>query len=76
MKTTKFHVSDACVQCQKCVVVCPLNNVRIENKRPYWEKHCTHCMACINVCPKKCIDYGEKTKGKNRYFRNEYLKKA
>lgn len=35
MKTSKFHASDACIQCQKCVAVCPLNNVRIENKMPH-----------------------------------------
>ncbi len=47
----KFYVTGDCVSCGKCVGVCPLNNVRLENGKPVWGDSCTHCMACICHCP-------------------------
>lgn len=67
MKTKKFFTTDACVSCRKCVQVCPLGNISLENGRPKWGDNCTHCMACINLCPQQCIEYGKKTAGKPRY---------
>ena len=36
----KFYVTDACISCGKCVKVCPLGNIRLENGRPVWGKNC------------------------------------
>lgn len=63
----KFHVTDACVSCGKCVKVCPLNNIHLAEGKPVWGKNCTHCMACINRCPSESIEYGEHSKGMPRY---------
>ena len=63
----KFYATDDCISCGKCVNVCPLNNVRIENGKPVWGKHCTHCMACICRCPKEAIEYGKHSQGLPRY---------
>ena len=63
----KFYATDACISCGKCVKVCPLNNVRLENGKPVWEKDCTHCMACISKCPTEAIEYGKHSKGLPRY---------
>lgn len=63
----KFYATDACISCGKCVKVCPLNNIHIENSRPIWGKACTHCMACICRCPKEAIEYGQHSKGLVRY---------
>lgn len=63
----KFYVTDACISCGKCVKVCPLNNIHIENSSPIWGKACTHCMACICGCPKEAIEYGRHSKGLVRY---------
>ncbi len=59
---------DKCVSCGKCVEVCPLANVTLENGRPVWHGDCTQCQACINRCPTQAIDFGFMTKGKRRYF--------
>ena len=67
MKTKKFHVSDECVSCNKCAVLCPYNNIELVNGKPVWGDKCTHCMACINNCPKEAINYGKGTKDKPRY---------
>lgn len=63
----KFYATDACVSCGKCVKVCPLNNIRLEEGKPVWSKNCTHCMACICRCPSEAIEYGRHSKGMARY---------
>ena len=67
VKADAFRATDACIGCGKCMELCPLNNIRLENGKPVWDKHCTHCMACICDCPKEAIEYGKKSKGKPRY---------
>ncbi len=63
----KFYVTDKCVSCGKCKEECALNNIKIVNGKPKWGNNCTHCMACICKCPKLAIEYGNKTKNKERY---------
>lgn len=64
----KFSVTDECISCGKCVNVCPMNNVSIENGKPLWGDNCTHCMACICRCPKEAIEYGKHSQGLPRYI--------
>lgn len=64
----KFYTTDTCISCGKCVNVCPLNNIRMDNKTPVWGNHCTHCMACICHCPKEAIEYGKHSQGLTRYI--------
>lgn len=74
IKADKFIVSDACIQCGKCVKACPLNNIQIQDGKVEWADHCTHCMACINCCPKQAIEYGKQSVGKPRYMAPKYKK--
>lgn len=67
VKANAFRATDACIGCGKCVELCLLNNIHLENGKPVWGKNCTHCMACICYCPKEAIEYGKKSKGKPRY---------
>jgi len=67
----KFYATDDCISCGKCATVCPLNNIRIEDGKPVWEKNCTHCMACICRCPKEAIEYGKHSRGLTRYTCNK-----
>ena len=62
VKAEAFRATDSCIGCGKCVELCPLNNIRLENGRPVWGKNCTHCMACICYCPKEAIEYGKRAK--------------
>ena len=64
----KFRVIDTCIQCGKCVQVCPLKNIQLENGKPVWSNHCTHCMACICKCPVEAIEYGKHSVGLPRYI--------
>lgn len=67
VKSKPFHVKESCISCEKCVQLCPLNNIRIIDKKPVWKNNCTHCMACINYCPTQAIEYGKKSIHKVRY---------
>ena len=64
----KYLSTDKCISCGKCVEVCPLKNVTLENGRPKWHGHCTMCMACYHHCPTNAIQYGKGTEGKGQYY--------
>ncbi len=63
----KFTASADCVACGKCVELCPLNNITLQDGKPRWGANCTHCMACISFCPTEAIEYGRTSCGKKRY---------
>ena len=64
----KYLSTKECIHCGKCVEVCPLKNVSLENGHPKWNGHCTMCMACYHHCPVNAIQYGKATKGKGQYY--------
>lgn len=68
-----FYTTDVCVGCRLCEKVCPLNNIKVEDRKPKWGESCTHCMACISKCPKKAIEFGNVTQGKTRYLLKDYV---
>ncbi|MDD1710193.1 MAG: EFR1 family ferrodoxin [Methanoregulaceae archaeon] len=63
----KFTVDDRCTSCGRCVQVCPVENIRLEEGRPVWLHHCEQCMACIQLCPALAIQAGNKTEKRDRY---------
>ena len=65
---TKYMSTDKCIGCGKCVSVCPLQNVTLEDGRPKWNGNCTMCMACYHHCPTNAIQYGKATVGKGQYY--------
>lgn len=74
ISTKPFHVEESCIGCGVCVRSCPLHSIKLVENKPVWDKACTQCLSCINHCPKEAIQYGEKTKGKARYFLKKYMK--
>lgn len=68
-----FHTTDQCIACAKCVRICPVNNIRLENKRPIWQGNCTACLACYHVCPQRAIYFFAK-KNKGQYLHPDLLK--
>ena len=65
---SKYHVTEACIHCGKCVDACPLKNITLEEGRPKWHGHCTMCMGCYHHCPVNAIQYGKATVGKGQYY--------
>ena len=72
LKAKDFHVENTCADCGKCAKLCPLNNIKLVDKKPIWENNCTHCMACIANCPVNAIQYGKITQSKERYNFGKY----
>lgn len=75
VKAKGFYATDKCIGCNKCVQVCPLNNIEIAKNAPKWHNQCTQCMACIARCPKQAIEYKRRSRGKKRYYLDDNLKK-
>ena len=64
----KFYAGQACINCGKCVQVCPLHNITMDEGHPRWNGNCTNCMACYHHCPTDAIQFGKATVGKGRYY--------
>ncbi|KJR44942.1 Ferredoxin [Desulfosporosinus sp. I2] len=52
-KDLKIDVS--CTGCGWCVGHCPVNNLEMRDKRPYFKDHCVMCFRCVYACPSKAI---------------------
>ena len=72
LKAKDFYAKDSCIACGKCERLCPLNNIKMVDKKPVWSTQCTHCMACIGNCPVAAIEYGTITKNKEAYNFGKY----
>lgn len=67
----KFTVdADVCIQCGKCVKMCPVDN--IEGTPPVWLHNgkCTSCLACYHYCPVHAINFGKITQKRDQYYFN------
>ena len=63
----KFLTTDKCTGCGLCAGICPVCNIKMEERRPVWQHNCERCLACIHWCPCEAIEYGKKTVGRRRY---------
>lgn len=62
-----FWADQNCNSCGVCVKVCPVKNIKLEDKKPVWLHRCEQCFACLHWCPTHAIQYGKKTAGRKRY---------
>ena len=44
-----------CIGCGKCVELCPMHNIELQNNKAATAKQCTMCYRCINYCPTQAI---------------------
>lgn len=72
LRADDFYAKENCIGCGMCERLCPLNNIKLKEKRPTWGNECTHCMACIGNCPVNAIEYGDITKDKEPYNFGKY----
>lgn len=66
---------DLCVECGRCMDICPTGNL-ILNPKPEWGDNCCGCLACYHACPAKAIEYGFWTTGKGQYYFKAIERKA
>ncbi|NLK56393.1 MAG: hypothetical protein GX292_02430 [Bacteroidales bacterium] len=62
-----FKVTKNCNNCQKCITICPVDNIRQENGSIVFDDKCVACLSCYHRCPEKAIVYKNKRK-KDRYI--------
>lgn len=56
------RIEDNCTHCSACVVHCPTNALRIEDRKTmkviFEEQKCIACGNCVIVCPYKAMQIG------------------
>jgi ferredoxin/flavodoxin len=67
MLATHFNITENCTDCQKCILLCPVGNIKRENGRIVFGYKCVACLSCYHRCPEKAIVYLDKRK-KDRYI--------
>jgi ferredoxin len=60
-------VSRDCTQCELCVSICPVKNLRNENGKITHNHNCVACYRCVNKCPEKAITALYHSKVKKQY---------
>lgn len=48
-----------CDLCGACVVVCPVDSIRLHATELEIRTNCIDCQICIKVCPVDCLELGE-----------------
>mgnify|MGYP004566840683 CR=1 FL=1 len=67
-RTANFYVEESCIGCELCAGKCPVQAIKMQDKRPIWVKdRCVMCLGCLHRCPKFAIQYGKHTKKHGQY---------
>lgn len=57
------QMTDKCILCRKCILTCPKNALKIENRKIVVDKKaCIGCLCCDEVCPNAAIKIRKKLK--------------
>jgi NAD-dependent dihydropyrimidine dehydrogenase PreA subunit/flavodoxin len=69
----KFYNDETCTGCGICEKVCLSGRVKMNNKKPEWQKsvNCYYCFACFNFCPEQSVLLKNYTDKKGRYIHPE-----
>lgn len=54
----QYKVNEHCVNCNKCVNICPTHNIKMENGKMKFGGKCLMCMRCAHLCPTDAIKIG------------------
>ena len=46
---------DKCVNCMRCIQICPEGNIKLVDGKIKYGDNCAMCMRCYNYCPKTAI---------------------
>lgn len=62
-----FSINDSCVKCRKCINICPVDNIIMQDENIHFLDKCVACLGCYHRCPQKAIVY------KNRHKKDRYI---
>ena len=66
----EFRVDEErCINCGKCVQICPTKNIYPSERTYKSGDHCAVCMRCYSQCPVSAIYMGEGSKNTAKYTR-------
>ena len=51
-----YFITDACIGCGSCTVVCPQNCIRERTPFEIEQQHCLHCGNCLTICPVGAVE--------------------
>ena len=69
-----IKVTDACVGCGICEMVCPSGSIRVVGgKAVHTPGSCQTCLACVHACPRKAIGLAVPEVNPNARYRNEHI---
>ena len=54
----QYKVNEHCVNCNKCVNICPTNNITVKDGKIKFGGKCLMCMRCAHLCPTDAIKIG------------------
>lgn len=46
---------EKCICCGKCVTLCPMKNISLQNQKAIPGARCTMCYRCVNHCPVQAV---------------------
>lgn len=67
----KYSSTSECIGCGICEKVCPVQNIKIVDKKPQWENNCAACLACFHWCPKKAVKINKLISKRDKYHHPE-----
>ncbi|MBU8893094.1 MAG: EFR1 family ferrodoxin [Bacteroidales bacterium] len=68
-----FYASKDCSNCGLCIEKCPVQAIKLVDKRPFWTHKCESCMQCMNICPERAIETSHGYSFAIYYFISSYL---
>ncbi|MCL1883572.1 MAG: EFR1 family ferrodoxin [Defluviitaleaceae bacterium] len=51
----RIKIHKECTSCNRCMKVCPMNNLTNHEGTIVHKNNCTVCYRCVNICPQKAI---------------------
>jgi len=63
---------ESCILCNKCVIICPVDNLKFNNDRIDTLNHCNLCYRCVNSCPTKAITIITKKQPTVQFIHDDY----
>lgn len=76
-ETKHFKLMNTCIGCGLCVKHCPIQAIKLEDRKPVWVKEkCVLCLGCLHRCPKFSIQYNDKTLNHGQYTHPSFTPKS